>query len=131
MEGCVVTAMDVVPMLKLPSTWPFVLNATIAMAGLAALDLVGAYAAKEWMLHRSASMLGLGMVSMVLLFWVYASALQFAELAVVTFGWIVLLQLGVLVLDQVKYGVHHPPRTWMVVGIMMAAQGYLVIGAND
>ena len=125
------TALDAVPMLRLPSSWPLVVNATVAMAALAVIDLVAAYAAKEWVLHRASSMLALGVVSMVLLFWVYASALQFAELSVVTFGWIVLLQLGVLVLDQFKYGVNHPPRTWLVVAIMMAAQGYLVLGSTS
>ncbi|MBK6887629.1 MAG: hypothetical protein IPH03_15090 [Tetrasphaera sp.] len=123
------SAMDVVPMLKLPASWPYVVSATVAMGALAALDLLGAFAAKEWMLHRSAWMGALGAASMVLLFWVYASALQFAELAVVTFGWIVLLQIGVLVLDQLRYDVHHSTRTWVAVAVMMAAQGYLVLSS--
>jgi len=122
--------MDVVPMLKLPQQWPLVVNATIAMAALAMLDLVGAYAAKEWMLRRGAGMFALGLVAMVLLFWVYASALQFADLAIVTLGWIVLLQVGILVMEAVKYGVHYPAGAWAVVAVMMAAQGYLVLSAT-
>ena len=102
------TALDVVPMLRLPSSWPLVVNATVAMAALAVIDLVAAYAAKEWVLHRASSMLALGVVSMVLLFWVYASALQFAELSVVTFGWIVILQVGVVLLDRYRYGTEMP-----------------------
>ncbi len=124
------SAMDVVPMLKLPQQWPLVVNATIAMAALAMLDLVGAYAAKEWMLRRGAGMFALGLVAMVLLFWVYASALQFADLAIVTLGWIVLLQVGILVMEAVKYGVHYPAKTWAVVAVIMAAQGYLVLSAT-
>jgi hypothetical protein len=126
-----VTAMDVVPMLRLPASWPFAVNATIAMGTLAVLDLTGAYAAKEWMEHRAVGMLSLGIACMVLLFWVYASALQFADLAVVTFGWIVLLQIGVLLLDQFHYGVPHSSRAWFAVAVMIAAQGYLVLGADS
>ncbi|HPF81406.1 hypothetical protein [Nostocoides australiense] len=125
------SAMDTLPMLRLPASWPLVVNATLAMTALALIDLVAAYAAKEWVAHRAPAMAGLGACAMVLLFWVYASALQYAELAVVTLGWIVLLQLGVMVLDTLKYGVDYPARTWIIVGGIMAAQGYLVITSSS
>ena len=50
-----------------------------------------------------------GVGCFVLLFYVYASSLQYAELATVTMGWIVLLQVGLLVLDHVRYDVSLPP----------------------
>ena len=40
--------LDALPLLKLPSSWPLPVVATLRMAALAALDLVGAFAAKEW-----------------------------------------------------------------------------------
>lgn len=117
---------DVVPLIKLPSTWPTVVTATVAMLALALIDLACAYAAKQWVTTHSGTALLAGIASALLLFWVFASALQYAEMAVVTLGWIVLLQVGVLLLDEIKYGVHHPPRTWAVVASVMVAQGYLV-----
>lgn len=115
-----------VPFIKLPQSWPTAVTATVATVALAVIDLACAYAAKQWVTTRSAGALGGGVVAALLLFWVFASALQYAEMAVVTLGWIVLLQVGVLALDELKYGVHHPPRTWLVVLIVMLAQGYLI-----
>ena len=40
-----------------------------------------------------------------MLFLVYGSSLAYAEMATVTFGWIVLLQVGVVVLQRVQDGV--------------------------
>ena len=45
-----------------------------------------------------------GVALFVLLFYVYASSLQYAELTLVTLGWIVLLQVGVCLLDRFRYG---------------------------
>lgn len=118
--------LPVLPLIKLPSSWPTVVTATVAMLGLALIDLACAFAAKQWVTTRSGSALTVGLVTALMLFWVFASALQYAEMAVITLGWIVLLQVGVLLLDELKYGVHHPPRTWAVVVMVMIAQGYLV-----
>ena len=83
---------DMMPLMKAPDSWPLPVTAVVAMAALAGLDLVGAYAAKEWAATRATAMLLLGLGAFVVLFWVYASALQYAELALVTLGWIVVLQ---------------------------------------
>ena len=48
-----------------------------------------------WADNGSVRALVLGAGAFVVLFWVYASSLQYAELAVVTMGWIVLLQVGI------------------------------------
>ena len=65
-----------------------------------------------------------------MLFWVYASSLQYAELAVVTMGWIVLLQVGILVIDRVVYDSSLPAGKLVAVVIILAAQGYLVLAPS-
>ena len=114
-------------LIKLPESWPHPLVAALAMLVLAALDLAGAFAAKEASESRSPVYAGLGVLSFLLLFWVYASSLQYAELAPVTFGWIVVLQVGVLVLDRWRYGARLPIGAWVAVVAILVAQAYLVL----
>ncbi len=121
------SALDALPMLRVPASWPNPLVAALAMVVLAALDLVGAIAAKEWAEQRGLAHLALGLVSFVVLWWVYASSLQYAELAVVTLGWIVILQVSLLVLDRVRYGVQLPPGSWVAIVLVLAGQAYLVL----
>ena len=118
------------PLIRLPEAWPLPVVAGLAMAALAALDLVGAVAAKEWALHRSAVPLVVGAATFLLLFWVYASSLQYAELALVTLGWIVVLQAGLLAVDRIRYGVDLLPGQWVAVTIIVAAEAYLILGAG-
>ena len=118
---------ELVPMIKAPQGWPVALVATLAMVALAALDLAGAVAAKEWAEHRSAWPMLLGLGAFAALFWVYASSLQYAELALVTMGWIVMLQVGLVVVDRVRYGVELPAGKWVAVGILLLTQAYLVL----
>lgn len=124
------SALDVVPLIKLPSSWPLPVVATLAMAALAALDLLGAIAAKEWVERNDTVALGLGMLAFLLLFWVYASSLQYAELAVVTMGWIVLLQVGIVILDKVHYGANLPSDKIAAIVVILAAQGYLLLAPS-
>lgn len=114
-------------LIKLPESWPHPLAAALAMLVLAALDLAGAFAAKEASAHRSPLYAGIGVLCFLLLFWVYASSLQYAELAPVTFGWIVFLQVGVLVLDRWRYGARLPIGAWVAVVAILVAQAYLVL----
>ena len=123
-------ALDALPLLKLPSSWPLPVVATICMAALAALDLFGAFAAKEWAEGKNTLALGAGALSFLVLFWVYASSLQYAELAVVTMGWIVLLQVGILVIDRIVYDSSLPAGKLAAVVIILAAQGYLVLAPS-
>ena len=123
-------ALDVLPLLKLPSSWPLPVVATVCMAALAALDLAGAFAAKEWAASKSPMALSLGALSFLVLFWVYASSLQYAELAVVTMGWIVLLQLGILVIDRIVFDSSLPAGKLVAVVIILVAQGYLVLAPS-
>ena len=114
--------------IRVPDSWSQPVVAFVAMAVLAALDLAGAYAAKEAVDRRSAGMAALGVALFVVLFWVFASTLQVAELAPVTFGWVVILQVGVVLLDRFRYGVTLPTSKWIAVGVLLLAQAYLVLG---
>ena len=115
-------------LIRAPEGWPPVLVATVAMLVLAALDLAGTFAAKEAVLRRSPLIGAAGAALFVLLFWVLASSLQYAELAPVTFGWIVILQVGVLMLDRFRYGAQLSAGAWVAIAAMLVAQGYLVLG---
>ena len=77
-------------------------RAVLAMVALAALDLTGALLARHWATHRSAVALVGGVAVFGLLFVVYGKSLDYAQLTTVTLGWLVLLQLGVMVLDRVR-----------------------------
>jgi hypothetical protein len=115
-------------LIRAPHGWPQPLVAVAAMLLLAALDLGGAYAAKEAVTRRSWPAATAGVVLFVLLFWVYCSSLQYADLAPVTFGWVVVLQVGVVVLDRYRYGTPMSPGKWAAVVVVLAAQAYLVLG---
>jgi len=115
-------------LIRAPQSWPHVLVALTAMVVLAALDLGGAYAAKEAVSRRSPLMAGVGVVLFVGLFWVYASSLQYADLGPVTLGWVVLLQVGVLMLDRFRYDSHLSTGKWVAVVVIIAAQAYLLVG---
>jgi hypothetical protein len=115
------------PLVKAPQTWPLPLVAGTAMLVLAVLDFAGALAAKEWADGGSLRWLAVGVGCFLALFYVYASSLQYADLAMVTMGWIVLLQVSILVLDHVRYDVSLPPARWVAIGLILVLQGYLVL----
>ena len=125
------TVSDLMPLMRAPDSWPLPVTAAVSMTTLAGLDLVGAYAAKEWAVTRGTGMLVLGIGAFVVLFWVYASALQYAELALVTLGWIVVLQLGLLLVDRVVYAVKLAPGQWVAIVLILAAQAYLLVGSHE
>ena len=81
-------------LVRKPDSWPRPLAATVAMITLAVLDLAGAYAVKEAVTRRSGAYAAVGAVAFPFLFWVYACSLRYADLALVTLGWIVVLQVG-------------------------------------
>lgn len=118
------------PLIKAPASWPLPVVAGTAMLLLAVLDFAGALAAKEWADGGSPRWLFAGVGCFVLLFYVYAVSLQYAELATVTMGWIVLLQVGLLVLDHVRYEVSLPPAKWVAIGLIIALQGYLLLAPS-
>lgn len=117
-------------MVKFPASWPEPVVVIVCMVVLAGLDFVGALAAAEGMARRSNLLLLVGAASFLVLFWFYASALQYAELALVTFGWIVLLQVGLLLVDRMYYGTTLAPGKWVAIVVLLAAQTYLVLGGS-
>ncbi len=124
------STLDFLPLLKAPESWPTWLVGAIAMLALAALDVAGALAAKQWAATSGVVPLLLGAAAFLVLFWVYASALQYAELALVTMGWIVVLQVGLLLIDRFHFGVHLAPGKWVAAMIILVAQGYLLLGPS-
>ena len=122
--------LESLPLIRLPESWPLPVVATLAMAALAGLDLLGAYAAKEWAEQRNTVALGIGAGAFLVLFWVYASSLQYAELAVVTMGWIVLLQVGIIAIDRLWFGATLPADKMAAIVVILAAQGYLLLAPS-
>lgn len=116
--------------LALPQSIIFPLVTLGAMLALAGLDFVGAVFAKEWAEGRHAGWFVAGLFSFGLLFVVYAFSLQVAELSIVTFGWIIFLQVGLLAYERVRYGVELPPAKWAAIALILALQAYLVLAPN-
>ncbi len=123
--------LDQLPLIRLPETWPLPVVATLAMAALAGLDLIGAYAAKEWAEQKNTLALLVGAFAFLVLFWVYASSLQYAELAVVTMGWIVLLQVGIVLIDRIHFGATLPAGKMAAIVIILTAQAYLLLAPSS
>lgn len=123
--------LESLPLLRLPESWPLPVVATLCMAALAGLDLLGAIAAKEWAERQNTVAIALGVLAFVVLFWVYASSLQYAELAVVTMGWIVLLQVGIVLVDRLHFGATLPAGKMAAIVVILAAQGYLVLAPSS
>ncbi len=119
-----------IPLLRAPDGWPVPVVATVAMVCLAGLDLAGALLAKEWAVHGGIRALVLGAGTFLVLFWVYASSLKYAELSLVTMGWVVMLQVGLVLIDTWRYGVALPPGKWVAIGVVLVAQAYLVLGPS-
>ncbi len=102
--------------------------AVVTMAVLAALDLAGALAARRYAEHRSAVFLALGCATFAFLFVVYAHGLRYAELSTITFGWVALLQLGVIGIEHRAAGATPAvDRLWVMAAILVL-EGYLILG---
>ncbi len=94
--------------ISIPSSWRFPLTLLAAMIALAVLDFIGAVFAKEWSDRGHHLLMIGGLASFSLLFIVYARILQTAELSIVTLGWVVFLQVGIIAMDRLYYGVTLP-----------------------
>ena len=97
-----------------------------AMVALGALDLAGAWLARSWSEHRSMIAMVGGVMVFGLLFVVYGKSLDYAELSTVTIGWIVFLQVGVVLLDRL-HGVVIPPSRLAAIGLILALQAYVTV----
>ena len=64
----------------------------------------------------------------MLLFTVFALGLRYAELSTVTFGWIIGVQAGVMIIERVRYGVELPTGKWVAIVLIIGLQAYLILG---
>jgi hypothetical protein len=98
-----------------------------AMTVLAVVDLVGAWLARRWADHGSTAAFVGGLGAFLVLFLVYAKSLKYAELSTVTIGWVVLLQVGVIVLDLARGVTIEGPKA-VAIALVLALQAYLIAG---
>jgi hypothetical protein len=105
-----------------------VLGLTVALAGI---DLVESVLAKEWAIRRSPWLLVAGLVASGLLFAVFVVAVGYTEMSTLTIGWIVVLQLGLMATESIRFGVSHPPDRWVVMGAIVCLLTYLVISPTS
>ena len=110
--------------------WRFGALSVGAMVVLAGLDMTGAILAKEWTLRQHPGWFLAGLLTFGVLFAVYAASLHIAELSIVTLGWIVFLQIGLMVTDTMRYGVSFPAEKWLAIVVMLLLQAFLVLGPN-
>lgn len=113
-------------MLDLPVVPRFLLLAG-AMVVLAGLDFGGALLAKQWADHGSRTCFLIGLATFLVLFVVYATSLKTAELSVVTMGWVVLLQVGLVLIDRFRYDVSISTEKWAVIVAILCLQAYLIL----
>ena len=73
----------------------------------------------------------LGSATFGILFVFYASSLKSAELLIVTIGWVVFLQVGLVLYERFRYGATLSPAKWAVIVLILALQAYLVLVPND
>ena len=121
---------DILRALGIPASWHFYLLSLAAMLLLAGLDFIGAIFAKAWVEDRQLTWFLAGLLAFGALFTVYAHSLRFAELSVVTFGWIIFLQVGLLVYERLRYDVALPPAKWVAIGLILVLQAFLVLAPN-
>jgi hypothetical protein len=103
---------------------------TGSMLALAGLDLAGAYCAMRYLHTGHQIWWSVGAISYVFLFGVYAASLRWAELGTVTLGWIVFLQVGVLVMDRMANGTVLPVGKWVAVTAILGLMAYVLLAPN-
>ncbi len=100
------------------------------MLALATFDLLGTVLAKEWTVHRAAWQLIGGAASFMALFLVLALGLRYAEMSIITLGWVVVLQTSVLLIDRSRYGTSISIGGWLAIAAILILQGYLMIAGT-
>jgi hypothetical protein len=115
-----------VPLVRLPEAIPRPVVAIVAMVVLAGLDVLGALLARRLAHGGSLLYFGAGALCFVVLFWIYASSLRYADLVVVTFGWIAALQVGLMVLGRERSAPAIPVQNWIAAALIVTIEGYLL-----
>jgi len=100
---------------------------TGAMLILAGLDICGALMAKQWADEGSRPCFLIGLITFAVLFTVYATSLKTAELSIVTMGWVVLLQVGLLLADRFRFQVDYSWDKWLAIATILILQAYLIL----
>jgi hypothetical protein len=113
-----------------PDSWNFYLLSLGAMLALAGLDFIGSIFAKEWTERQQPWLFLAGLATFAILFVVFTASLKVAELSIVTFGWVIFLQVGLLLLDRFRYGVEFPAGKWAAIVVILALQAYLILAPN-
>lgn len=108
---------------------PLVLLALILV--LAGLDMIGALLAKEYADQHRPPIFLFGALTFLALFAVYAYALKLAQLSIVTMGWIVLLEVGLLAVDYRRAAVSLNRGQWAAVAVILVLQCYLVLSTGS
>jgi len=106
---------------------PMAIGAIIALAGL---DLIGSYCAMRYMENGHQLWWSAGAIAFLGLFAVYAASLQWAELGTLTLGWIVFLQVGVLIMDKMANGVVVPAGKWAAMAAIFLLMTYMILAPN-
>ncbi len=119
------------PLLRMPDQWPKPVVAIAAMLVLAGLDIAGALLARRWSSGGSVVWFAAGVACFALLFWVYGSSLRYAELVPVTFGWIVALQVGLMIIERVRTSRPVSTGHWLAALAIVALEGYLLFTAES
>ncbi len=99
----------------------------VAIVILAALDLLAAFLAKEFSIRPRWVVFAGGIVAFAVLFVVYIKSLAVTELWIVTFGWVVLLEIGVLLVDRIHFGTSIPPHKYIVAAMIVGLQVVLLL----
>jgi multidrug transporter EmrE-like cation transporter len=108
----------------------FLIASLATMAILALLDFIGAVFAKEWADTRNPLWFAVGLLCFGALFAFYANSLKTAELSIVTIGWVVFLQVGLVLYERFRYGATLAPAKWIAILLILAMQAYLVLVPN-
>ena len=93
---------------------------------LAVLDLFGTIMAKEWSDRRQHWLFAVGLTCALGLFVLLAVAVRYAEMSTVTLGWVVTMQVGLMLAEQFRYGIGHGADRWAAVLAMIGLQVYLL-----
>jgi len=97
-----------------------------AIIGLALLDLLGAYFALETARLGSMAMAVAGALSFVALFVAYTLSLRLGDVITITFGWIAVLEVGVIAL-AVARGARYPLSVWLAITAVTLGTGWLIV----